>query len=270
MRKTKKHNDKNIKCSDPLRGESKELSREEKKLALALLFLGADPVLIEPLSLGVLLKRILLVLDNLLATGIVILSFMLLTYYGEGKEWQGAMVAAENYISGHPVFLSLLYIVLLPFFWRPINHTKLMPLSYYATDLVLLMFALFWVFNMFFVLVGLEYRGTFDRDEFPYWVSCMRFTLILFLFCYRRVFLTFVSRKNTIRSLWRRITKKTYENKENGNGVESQSEHSTLWDDFKFFVFGSKKQGAPAESLTYKLTPRRISIILDKIGRAHV
>ena len=265
MGKKKRKTNKNINRSVPLGEEKKEQKGEGLKEGLDFLFWGDNPLLIEPLSFGVLLKRILLIIDNLLAVCFVILSFMLLLYYGKEMDWQGAMNAAEDYIYGHPVLMSFFFIFSIPFFWRPIKHTKLMPLSYYATDLVLLMFALFWVFNMFFVLVGLEYRGTFDRDEFPYWVSCMRFTLILFLFCYRRVFLTFVSRKNTIRSLWRRITKKTYENKENGNGVESQSEHSTLWDDFKFFVFGSKKQGAPAESLTYKLTPRRISIILDNL-----
>ncbi len=257
MGKKKKQKDKNINRSVPLGKEKKEQKGEGLKEGLAFLFWGYNPLLIEPLSLGVLLKRILLVLDNLLAACFSISSIILLYYYGRGMDWHGAMDATGSYICGHPVLMSVFFILLTLAYWRPIKHTKLMPFSHYVTDLVFGVFGFIWIVFLFLALAGLEFRGSFYFDETPYWVSCLQFTLIPFLFYYRRIFLPSVSKRRTI--------KNCDENEEDVNGVESQSEHSTLWDDFKFFVFGSRKEEVPAESLTYRLTPRRISIILDNL-----
>lgn len=256
MGKKKRKANKNINRSVPLGEEKKEQSKGKLKEWL-IFFWGFEPALIEPLSFGVLLKRILLALDNLLAACFVILSFGILTYYGRGMDWHGAMVATGSFICGHPVQMSLLFILFIIACWRPLKHTKLMPFSHYVTDLVLLVFAGIWIITLTLVLMALKARGSFMFDEFPYWVSCLQFTLIFFIPFYRLFFLLSVSIRRTI---------KNYdENEEDVNGVESQSEHSTLWDDFKFFVFGSRREEVPAENLTYRLTPRRISIILDNL-----
>lgn len=256
MGNKQKQNPKNLNSSVPCQEETEDQSLDLGKV-LAFLFWGDDPRLIEPLSFGVLLKRILLVVDNLLAACFVILSFMILLYYGRGMDWLGAMDATENYICGHPVSMSLLYIVVMLLYWRPIKHTMVMPLSHYVTDLVLLVFIIIWFICLFMVLAGLEFRGSFNFDEYPYWVSCSQFTIIFFLFYYRRVFLMCVSNKRSISN---------HDEKEGPtNGVGIQSEHSTLWDDFKFCVFGPRKKDVPAESLTYRLTPRRVFVILDNL-----
>ena len=263
----KKQKNKDINRSVPNGNEKEE--KEQKlgtKELLAFLFWSGDPRLMEPLSLGVLLKRILLAFDNLLAICFVFLSFAILTYYGRGMDWQGAMEATGSYICGHPVLMSLMFIPLTLAYWRPIKGTKLMPLSHYVNDLVLLMFVAIWIFSLCLVLMTIINRfGSVDTDHdgAPYWLSCLRITIVFFLFVYRRFFLLIVYKKRTIWSLRRRL-KKTNENEEAGGGVEDQSEHSFLRNGFTCFVFGMR-QGAPAESLTYKLTPRRISIIMDNL-----
>ncbi|MBP5455443.1 MAG: hypothetical protein J6Y37_02995 [Paludibacteraceae bacterium] len=269
-KKKKRRNRRNVNRPIPNEEVMEEQEKKEEKFGtkefLVFLFWGSEEFhLIEPLSFCVLLKRILLVLDNLLATGFVILSFMLLTYYGELKDWQGAVVAAENYISGHPVFLSLLYVVLLPFFWRPISHTKLMPFSHYVNDLVVAMFVLIYLLFLIFILMSLKSRGSFISDEYPYWVTSLSCTIFIFSIVYRPLFLMSVFEKNTIKSFFKSNNKGNHENEGEGCDVEAQSEHSTLWDDFKFFVFGWGKKCAPAESITYKLTLRRLFIILDNL-----
>lgn len=263
MGNKQKQNPKNLNSSVPCQEETDDQSLDLRAV-LAFLFWGDDPRLIEPLSFGVLLKRILLVLDNLLAACFVILSFMILLYYGRGMDWLGAMDATENYICGHPVSMSLLYIVVMLLYWRPIKHTMVMPLSHYVTDLALLMFVAVWIFCLIFVFLFIRTRSgsiDIDYDGAPYWVSCLRSTIVIFLWVYRRVFLMYVYRKNTMRGL----CKKAYEKEGPTNGVGIQSEHSTLWDDFKFCVFGPRKKDVPAESLTYRLTPRRVFVILDNL-----
>ena len=257
MGKKKRKTNKNINRSVPLGEEKKEQKGEGLKEGLDFLFWGDNPLLIEPLSLGVLLKRIFLILDNILAACFSISSIILLYYYGRGMDWHGAMDATGSYICGHPVLMSVFFILLTLAYWRPIKHTKLMPFSHYVTDLVFGVFGFLWIVILILVLAGLEFRGSFYFDETPYWVSCLQYTLIPFLFYYRRIFLPSVSKRRTIKNF--------DENEEDVNGVESQSEHSTFWGDFKFFVFGSRKEEVPAESLTYRLTPRRISIILDNL-----
>ena len=201
-----------------------------------------------------------LVLDNLLAVCFVIFSFTVLLHYGEGMDWQEAIETAKNYHCSHPIVTSLIFIIAIPFYWRPIKHTKLMPFSHYVNDLALMIFIVFPCLYLTMMFMMLKSHGSFSFDDTPYWVSCLQYTTFISLFCYRRIFLMFVSKKNTIKSLFG-----TSGNEKDGNGDESQSPNSTLWGDFKFFVFGTRKEGVPAESLTYKLTPRRISIILDNL-----
>ena len=145
MGKKKKQKDKNINRSVPLGKEKKEQKGEGLKEGLAFLFWGYNPLLIEPLSLGVLLKRILLVLDNVLAACFSISSIILLYYYGRGMDWHGAMDATGSYICGHPVLMSVFFILLTLAYWRPIKHTKLMPFSHYVTDLVFGVFGFIWI-----------------------------------------------------------------------------------------------------------------------------
>lgn len=237
------------------------------RLSLERYFLGSDAddaPLKEPLSPWVMLKRFLLVIDNILAAFFFIFFWIGIEYYFGEESLLGSINASWNFFQDPPILTVWAFSFLLVIFWRPLRYTKIMPLSHYVNDFVLFIWIVFLIMVTVFSFLTL---GRFTSyDDLPYGVTFFRHTALLFLFVYRRIYLSVCEHRMSIRSLWSIV-----KNRETPNAttkecsVEAKSVHSTLRDDLKWLVLGPHIEGITPKPLSPSVVLRRFFIVLDNL-----
>ncbi len=152
-----------------------------------------DCRLIEDLSAWVLMKRVYIVMENILLTVLFFFFYFwidnYLGYYSTDGFWNAIKETynlMEFYISEEKGFLLLIFIAL----WRSPRLTKIQPLKYYLQEF----YAILFIGATFFVLIGIAYLFNISRKledtirEYPYIVTASRYGILFGLASNRHLY----------------------------------------------------------------------------------
>ncbi len=158
--------------------------------------------MIEDLSAWVVIKRFLIVVDNVVAA--LLFGFFwewlknYLGYDSAGCDFSCAINKSIDEIASNPEGEILYFLMYCVLFWRPIRLTRIMPLRYYfAHKLGRLMLA---VVAMSAVFIGILYWSYpseifYPRsnivEDYPYVVTVILVSVVILLLFYRRLYLTY-------------------------------------------------------------------------------
>lgn len=150
--------------------------------------------LIEDLSVWVFVKRLLIVVDNVIAAGLFgFFSMWINNYWGYNSDlsFVASIQKTINDIVGNfsaeaPYFALYLYML-----WRPPRLTRLMPRNFYINRSVKRIIALI-VFACF-LMIGIGYLFNVEKVQsdimsFPFVVTFLRWSIFLSLVFYRRIY----------------------------------------------------------------------------------
>ena len=156
--------------------------------------------LIEDLSAWVFVKRLLIVVDNIIAAGLftffVIWVNNYLGFEGYKYDFSSSISKSISDINMNLTEESLYFLLYLILLWRAPRITKVMPLKFYFHQFVLLMTATF--FAIIFLTYGLGYlikleKLAYSIERYPFVVPALRWSVLSSLCFYRRIYLPWVA-----------------------------------------------------------------------------
>lgn len=178
--------------------------------------------LIEDLTPWVLVKRIFIVLDNLIAAGLFTFFYVWVNNYwgfeGYKYDFSSSISKSISDINMNLTEESLYFLLYLVLLWRAPRITKVMPLKYYTHRALLPIIIA--CLSMGFIIFGIGYLFKFEKmrytyEHYPYIVPALTMSVFMALCFYRRIYLPWMAT-----SIWNRE-----------HSSKGKPEKKSLWSD---------------------------------------